>query len=130
MKTFVSLKTLRWGLLPHCYCHPNPVQTPYTERRVERDTSFTFNQGSENYVLRSPDNKAYVMQSYSHIVDDSQSLDTLPSLAARLALPAGWTFSVLTVEEDLVVEDVAGIATVVQDEFQNTYQQAPLNPNL
>ena len=94
----------------------------YTERSVARDTLFTFNEGSEIYPLTSPAGRDYVMQSYSHIVDDTQTSDSLSELGSRLALPEGWTFTARVLEEDLFVEDVEGIATVVQDELTNTYK--------
>ena len=64
------------------------------------------------------------MQSYSHIVDDTQTTDSLSGLGSRLALPEGWTFTARVLEDDLFVEDVEGIATIVQDELTNTYQRA------
>jgi len=48
----------------------------------------------------------------------------LSELGSRLALPEGWTFTARVLEEDLFVEDVEGIATIVQDELTNTYQRA------
>lgn len=96
----------------------------YTERSVARDTLFTFNEGSEIYPLTSPAGRDYVMQSYSHIVDDTQTSDSLSELGNRVALPEGCTFTARVLEEHLFVEDLEGIATVVQDELTNTYQRA------
>jgi len=39
-------------------------------------------------------------------------------------LPEDWTFTARVLEDDLFVEDVEGIATIVQDELTNTYQRA------
>ena len=91
---------------------------------MARDTLFTFNEGSDIYPLTSPAGRDYVMQSYSHIVDDTQTSDSLSELGSRVALPEGWTFTASVREEHLFVEDLEGIATVVQDELTNTYQRA------
>jgi len=46
------------------------------------------------------------------------------ALGESLALPEGWVYRTRVVDEDYVVVDQDGIATVVQDELQNTYQLA------
>jgi hypothetical protein len=97
-------------------------QDPYTERSVVRDTEFTFDVGSEVYELIAPNGKVYVMQSYAQIVDETLDEDALPTLGETLQLPEGWTYQARVLERDLVVVDQDGIATVVQDELQNTYQ--------
>ena len=49
-------------------------------------------------------------------------LDDLAALGSRLSLPEGWTYGVRTLETELTVLS-DGLATVVQDELRNTYQQ-------
>jgi hypothetical protein len=100
------------------------AQTPYTERGVLRDTEFVFEAGSEVYELIAPNGTVYVMQSYSQIVDDTLSEADLPSLGDWLELPEGWTYRTRVIDEDYVVVDEEGVATVLQDELQNTYQLA------
>lgn len=102
-------------------------QGPYQERSVVRDTEFVFAAGSEVYELIAPGGKVYVMQSYAHIVDNTLNEAALPSLGEELQLPEGWTYRTRVVDEDYVVVDQDGIATVVQDELQNTYQLAGLS---
>ena len=97
-------------------------QDPYEERSVLRDTEFTFAAGSEIYELIEPTGKVYVMQSYSQIVDDRLTESDLRTLGDVLQLPDGWTYRVRILDEAMVVVDVEGIAIVVQDELQNTYQ--------
>jgi hypothetical protein len=102
----------------------DPTNTPYTEREVARDTVFGFDAGSEVYELVAPDGSTYVMQARSQIVDETLEEDDLPTLGDRLELPEGWTFQARTLEEPLeVLSDDRGIATVLQDELQNTYQR-------
>ena len=62
------------------------------------------------------------MQSYSIEVDPDLTAETLGSLGDRLELPEGWAFSSRVLREDLVVQDIDGIATVIQDRFRNSYQ--------
>ena len=94
----------------------------YSENSVNRDTQFFFFSGSEVYELIDPTGRVYVMQSYSLQVDDTLTEADLPDLGSRLQLPAGWGFRARVVSADYVVEDVAGVATVVQDELSNSYQ--------
>ena len=101
-------------------------QAPYEERSVVRDTEFVFLSGSEVYELVAPDGTVYVMQSYAHIVDDTLDEAALQALGDRLSLPEGWLYRVRVVEEDYIVVDRDGIAIVVQDELQNTYQRVDL----
>ncbi len=96
--------------------------TAYREVSVERDTLFTFRAGREVYELTAPDGSIYVMQSFSQQVVALQELDDLASLADRLDLPDGWSFGHRVLSEDLYVEALDGMATVVTDEFMNTYQ--------
>ena len=100
--------------------------TPYSSRSVERDTEFHFYNGTPVFELIDPEGKIYIMQSYSvqHITD--QSFADLASLDERISLPSGWQFRTRTLVEDLVVEDINGIATVTQDDFRNTYQLTTL----
>ena len=99
-----------------------PSQTPYTERSIVRETVFGFGAGSEVYELVAPDGSTYVMQSYSQIKDPTLTIDDLPALGERLELPEGWAFRVRTLEDELDVLSTDGVATVIQDELQNTYQ--------
>jgi hypothetical protein len=100
-----------------------PSTAPYTQRPVARDTVFYFDAGSEVYELTDPDGTVYVMQSYSQKFDPTLSADQLAGLGTRLKLPAGWTFSTRVLDADLEVRDVDGIAVVVQDDLENTYQR-------
>ena len=49
------------------------------------------------------------------------SIDTLPSLGERLSLPDGWTFRQRTLDDELKIDTTGRYATVLQDEFENTY---------
>jgi hypothetical protein len=69
------------------------------------------------------------MQAYAQIVDPDLALGDLEGLAGRLKLPKGWTYTVrtLTANEHLAAD---GVAYVLQDELQNSYQKLqPIHRN-
>ncbi len=98
-----------------------PATVPYEERYVNRGAVFFFDAGSVVYELINPQGKAYVMQAYCVGVDPTLNLDNLSDLATRLDLPTGWTFRSRILDAELVVDTTDHPATVVQDEFENTY---------
>ncbi|MFJ3302308.1 hypothetical protein ACIPSA_04160 [Streptomyces sp. NPDC086549] len=93
----------------------------YADVVVERDTEYRYLAGRPVHSLLTPDGRTYVMQAYSHIVDDGQTMDSLARLGERLDLPQGWRYQVDTPGKDLLMRPVAGEAHVVQDELENTY---------
>ena len=92
-----------------------------TERHVNRGAIFFFDVGSPVYELVNPDGLAYVMQAYCIGIDPTLGPDAPPSLGERLALPDGWTYRSRILDDELVVDTSATIATVLQDELENTY---------
>ena len=69
----------------------------------------------------NPDGLAYVMQAYCVGVDPTLTQESLPALGERLALPEGWSYRTRILTDELVVDTTATIATVLQDELENTY---------
>ena len=99
----------------------DPTATPYTERHVNRGAVFFFDAGSAVHELVRPDGTAYVMQAYCTAVDPSLTQESLAGLGERLALPHDWTYRTRVLDHELVVDTSDTIATVVQDELENTY---------
>lgn len=105
-----------------------PVGTPlvgdqhYVVNTVQRDTVWTYLQGTMIYQLTDPDGNVYVMQSYSTQVNPDLSLDELPTLAQTLSLPSGWTFTTETLDQQLNLV-TGGTAYVVNDDFADSYQK-------
>jgi hypothetical protein len=95
---------------------------PYIPNVIDRETIFSFKAGKPVFELTDPKGQIYIMQSYSRIVNRSQTLNDLETLGSKLKLPKGWRFStrLLTGDYDLTA---TGKAYVVQDEFLNTYQR-------
>ncbi len=105
----------------------SPGQTdnaPYTEHVIDRETVYQFDAGKPTFRLTAPNGAVYVMQAYAAFVDKSLTYTDLPTLGARLKLPAGWSYAVETLAQDLFLK-ATGKATVVQDELKNTYQKLP-----
>jgi hypothetical protein len=98
-------------------------QRYYRDMTIKRETEWIFTAGRPVYEMLTPDGRTYVMQAYSHIVDDGLTLDSLPALGHRLHLPPGWRYHARTPNRDLTLRTVAGEAHVLQDELQNTYMQ-------
>ena len=99
----------------------DPTQRPYTERQVNRGAVFFFDAGAPVHELVNPDGLAYVMQAYCIGVDPTLTEADLAGLGDRLALPDGWTFRTRILDEELIVDTTATVATVLQDELENTY---------
>lgn len=101
-------------------------QVPYRETVSKRTTTWFFDAGTQVYELVSDEGVVFVMQSASLGVDPHNTIDRLPTLGDRLALPTGWQFRVRTLEEDLVMPvtyDDDPPNTIVLDEFENNYQR-------
>ncbi len=94
---------------------------PYTENKVNRGAVFYWDAGKSVYELVGPDGKVYVMQALCMGVDVTMTEDSLLTLGDRLALPEGWSYRTRVLTEELVVDTTASIATVLQDEFENSY---------
>jgi len=73
------------------------------------------------HELVNPDGRAYVMQAYCIGVDPTLTQDNLSDLGSRLSMPEGWSFRTRTLDAELIVDTTATVATVVQDELENSY---------
>jgi hypothetical protein len=94
---------------------------PYTIRNVNRGAVFFFDAGKTVYELVDPDGRALVMQARCVGIDSNMTEESLATLGERLSLPEGWSYRTRVLEAELVVDTSATLATVVQDEFENTY---------
>ena len=93
----------------------------YVVRNVNRGAVFFWDAGKLVYELVDPEGRAFVMQARCVGVDSGMTEESLATLCDRLALPAGWTYRSRVLESELVIDTSATLATVVQDEFENTY---------
>jgi len=95
----------------------------YRDMVIKRETEFHFAAGRPVYEMLTPDGKTYVMQAYSHIVDDSLTMQSLAALGGQLQIPEGWQYRARTPGQELTLATAGGQAHVLQDELQNTYMQ-------
>lgn len=93
----------------------------YVVRNVNRGAVFFFDAGKTVYELVDPDGRAFVMQARCVGVDSGMKEESLANLGERLALPEGWSYRSRVLGSELVIDTSATLATVVQDEFENTY---------
>ncbi|MCX2978849.1 hypothetical protein [Candidatus Marimicrobium litorale] len=98
----------------------------FVEAKVKRDSFLLFYEDAPSYELVAPLGKRYVMQSYAQYVDPELSMAALDSLGPRISLPVGWQYRARALAEDLEVEDFQGLATVLRDPLENTYQRAEI----
>jgi len=118
MREFNGLMTRRIAVVD---LGNNPQSTPYSERHVDRGAMFYFDAGKSVYELVRPDGVAYVMQARCIGVDPHMTEESLETLGSRLALPNGWTYRTRVLDAELVVDTTSHVATVLQDEFENSY---------
>ncbi|WDE00296.1 haloalkane dehalogenase [Thalassomonas actiniarum] len=97
----------------------------YVPGLVSRDNIWVYYAGRRVYELTDENGQVYVMQSFSRITDPDLQIDDLKSLGDSLNLPAGWTFSSRVLSERLEVSAVNGIASVIKDDLDNSYQLLP-----
>ncbi len=94
---------------------------PYTIQNVDRGSVFFWDAGKRVYELVDPEGRPFVMQALCIGVDSTINEESLLSLKEKLALPEGWDYRTRILEEELVVDTTDHLATVTQDEFENTY---------
>lgn len=121
IKKFGGL-TMRRAAILHLPVVDAISKRPYTERVVDRDTRWFYDKGRRVYELRAPDQKRYILQSYSDQIK-KQTPESLQFLGNVLQLPVGWKFSSYILEKPLTVSTVNGKAYVIQDDLHNTYQR-------
>ena len=100
------------------------VQGSYFASYIYRDDAFTFNAGSEVYLLDAPGGEVFVMQSFTTHWDKGLTKDNLAQLGSRLTLPDGWEFRAKVLDRNLQVltTETGHMALVLQDNLHNTYQ--------
>lgn len=100
---------------------PEPKLGPYNAMKVNRQAVFFFDAGRTVHELVDPEGLAYVMQALCIGVDPTMSVESLDTLGERLAMPEGWSYRSRVLTEDLIIDTTATVATVLQDEFENSY---------
>ena len=97
---------------------------PYARHDVNRTTVWVYAAGKPVYELVDAEGHAYAMQSFS-TQKTPQTMESLATLGERLHPPSGWKFRTRVLDAELRVSAVENVAHIVQDDFENTYQQEP-----
>jgi len=100
------------------------VQGSYSPAYIYRNStfSFTFNRGSEVYLLDAPDGEIFMMESFTRHGDPTLTEDELAHLYNRLDLPGGWGFRAETLDQDVEVSsNMDNLAHVLHDDLYNVY---------
>lgn len=95
--------------------------TAYKPTTVARASVMHFDAGQPVFILDDPDGTPWVMQAFTTLVDPDLTYDTLKDLGSKLDLADGWSFRVKVLEEELTIKAVEGVAHIVQDGLQGTY---------
>jgi len=93
----------------------------YKPTTVARKSKMGFAKGQPVFIVESPDGVPWVMQAYSNIVDPNLTYADLQTLDKKLKLAPGWKYRVKVLDRDLEIQAVNGIARIVQDDLENTY---------
>ena len=122
VRSFHGQKMRKVATIP-IHSNADLVQTPYTDRTIDRTNTWEWKRGRAVFELIAPGGDVYVMQSYAQIKDPKLTLRKLGSLGKRLKLPLAWHYRVRKLRKPLVLR-ARGSATVLQDDLQDTYQLA------
>ncbi len=124
-REFNGIKMTWMGVVDLASLKKAVIGGSYFAGYIHRDNSYTYNEGSEVYLLDAPDGEVFVMQSYNAHTDEGLVAEESPAtLGSRLTLPEGWKFRVKTLDRDLVVSQgkTGKLAHVMQDDLLNRYQ--------
>jgi hypothetical protein len=123
MRTFEGLQARWMGVvqLPKDVELHKKGSSAYKPTTVARKSQMGFAKGQPVFMLESPDGMPWVMQAYSNIVDPNLTSADLQTLGTKLKLAPGWKHRVKSLDQDLTIRAVNGLARIVQDDLENTY---------
>jgi hypothetical protein len=93
----------------------------YRPMQIRRVSTYEFRRGKPVFLLRSPDEVTWVMQTFTDHIDHTLTESALPDLGSRLGLADGWQFKATTLDRDLTII-TNGLANIVPDNLSNMYQ--------
>ena len=101
-------------------------KVPYRVFANRQLSKWVFKKGNTVFLLRAPEGKVYVMQSYTTGEDPNLTYEQLPQLGTKLQkLLPGWNYEVKTLTQDLAFDTrkatPAGLKHLTLDEFGNAY---------
>lgn len=93
----------------------------YNPMQIRRVSKYEYAAGEPVFLLRSPEDVTWVMQTFTDHVDRSLTEANLPSLGSRLNVADGWRFQAATLDQGLTIT-TDGVANIVPDNLSNMYQ--------
>jgi hypothetical protein len=93
----------------------------YHPTQIRRVSTYEFRAGRPVYLLRSPDEITWVMQTFTDHVDHSLTGTLFPQPAGPSALPGRWAYRTRTLDRDLTIT-TDGLAHIFSDNLANMYQ--------
>lgn len=99
--------------------------TPYEPMTIARDSRLGWSTGSTVMVLDDAEGNTWVMKGFQLGLEPRFTYDDFLANGASYfkTLPAGWTFRVTALEQELIETPEGGVATIMADEFFNVYDQ-------
>lgn len=88
-----------------------------------RKSLMTFEKGKPMFILDDPQGHPWIMQAWSAQVDPTLTYEGLSAMADKLKPPPGWKYRVAIADRDLTIKAVDGVAHILQDELENTYDE-------
>jgi len=88
----------------------------YRPMQIRRVSTYEFRAGRPVFLLRSPDEITWVMQTFTDHADHQ-----LPRPAAPSATPGGWAYQTRKLDQDLTITTDA-LAHIISDNRENMYQ--------
>lgn len=100
--------------------------TPYEPMTIARDSRMGWATGTQVMILDDAEGNAWIMKGFQLGLEPRFSYEDFRANGANYftKLPAGWTFRVATLEQELIETPVDGVATIMADEFFNVYDKA------
>lgn len=123
-RTFGGIKMTWMGVVPVEQLEKGVTMGHYVPGYIFRDNQYTFNKGTEVYLLDAPDGEVFVMQSFTNFVQKEVDINHVKDLGRLLKMPPGWKFRAVVLDRELLVNQkrTNNLAHVFQDDLKNAYQ--------
>jgi hypothetical protein len=99
--------------------------TPYEPMTIARDSRLGWPAGTKAMLLDDADGNTWIMKGFQLGLEPRFDYDDFLENGASYfeKLPAGWSFRVATLEQELIETPENGVATIMADEFFNVYDK-------
>lgn len=99
---------------------------PYEPMTIARDSRIGWNKGTTVMLLDDADGNTWIMKGFQLGLEPRFTYEDFIANGAGYfeKLPAGWSFRVTRLDEELIETPVNGVATIMADEFFNIYDKS------